>query len=195
MNGSTNESLDHDLLELANDSPGIWEAAGARLMEKGAAALPILKRGLNDDRLGSVAHWRMLLVLRKLAREESIPLIRTVLRRALTRRDSSVINGAMEALAAFRTPEAVDELVALLDHADPDLVKHAAVLAGLAGGLRAAEPLLRLLRSQEASIRYAAARGLVQVDDPGVRTALELHLQNETDPEVRDLLLRSPGHE
>src|SRR4051812_31357419 len=108
MNGSRNQPPDSDLSELGNDSPGIWESAAARLAERGAAALPVLERGLNDDRLGSVTHWRMLLVLRELAREESIPLIRTALRRALTRRDSTVIHGAMEALAAFRAPEAVD---------------------------------------------------------------------------------------
>ena len=193
--GASERSLDGDLLELADDSADVWQAAGARLKARGAAAVPILERGLGDDRLGSVAHWRMLLVLRELRLEETVPLIRAALRRALSRRDSTVIQGAMEALAVFETPEALGELLALLEHDEPDVVKHAAALAGQIGGARAAEALLRLLQSEVASIRYSAASALAGLEDSGVRAALQRQLRVETDPDVREVLRRALSHD
>jgi HEAT repeat protein len=46
----------------------------------------------------------------------------------------------------------------------------------------------RLLSSSNPSIRFSAARGLIQFDDPSVRTALKRHLESETDSEVRSLI-------
>lgn len=191
MRKAADEPPDPELLELASDAPGAWQEAAARLCERGVDALPLLERGLHDDRLGSTAHWRILLVLSELGREESLAMVRAALRRALARGDWAVITGAMEALAALRSPEAVDELLPLLAHDDPDVAKYAAVLAGKTGNRRAAEPLLRLLQSTNVSLRYAAATGLAELADPTTRAALERHLAGEQDAEVRQRLLEA----
>lgn len=185
------DSPDPELLELASDAPGAWQEAAARVRARGLDALPLLERGLKDDRLGSTAHWRILLVLRELALKESLAVVRTALQRALVRGDWAVTTGAMETLAALRTPEAVDELLPLLAHPDLDVAKYAAVLAGKTGDRRAGEPLLHLLQSPSASLRYAAASGLAELADPTLRAALERHLAGEQDPEVRERLLHA----
>jgi HEAT repeat protein len=183
---------DRQLLALASDAPGVWEEAAAAILALGTASLPLLERGLEDPRLGSVAHWRILLLLRQLGRAESVPAIRRALGRALEERDSSVTFGAMEALGAFHAPEAVGELVALLAHPDPDIVRRAAVLAGETRSPGALAPLVRLLDGGEPSIRYAATHGLIGLGSPEARAVLARHLARETDDEVR-ALIRSAG--
>jgi HEAT repeat protein len=188
MTAAGPELPDPRLVDLASDAADLYEASRAWFLEQGAAAVPLLVRGLQDDRLGSVGHWRILLVLRELRRDEALPAIRAAFRRALDRRDPIVLPGAMEALARFSTPETAAELIALLGDPDADLVKHAAALLGLMGDPAAVGPLARLLEGENASIRFAAARALVQLNLPDARAALERHLPKEPDAEVRAVI-------
>jgi HEAT repeat protein len=182
------QEVERKLTDLASDSPTLFEAAQTWFIERGREILPALAEGLDDELLGSVGHMRILQLLRHFARRETLPAVLKAFRRALRRQDPVVLPAAMEALAVFEAPEAVDALLSLLDHHDHDVVKYAAVLAGRAGGMRAADPLLTLLESTDPSIRYSAAMGLIELDDASVRSALERHVEVETNAEVRALL-------
>jgi hypothetical protein len=101
---------------LASDAQSSRDAARSWFLEQGALAIPLLEEGLADERLGLMAHRQIL------------PVIRAALHRALDRDDPIVRSGAMEALAAFDTPESFGELVALLDHPNADVAKLAVIL-------------------------------------------------------------------
>lgn len=176
------------LVNLAADRPQIYQPAQDWFLQQGEKIVPQLVQGLEDESLGSVCHWRILLLLKHFAQEETIPAILKALRLALDRRDPIVLPGAMEALAVFRTSVATSALIALLQDDNLDIVKHAAALVGQTGDSNVIEPLLRLLSSKNPSIRYSAARGLTQLDDPSVRATLKRHLESETDLEVRELI-------
>jgi HEAT repeat protein len=175
-------------MALASDAWAAHDAARRSFLAQGVQGIPLLLSGLEDERLGLMAHRRILQILGELGREETIPAIRAALHRSLGRDDPIVRAGAMEALAAFRAPEAVGELIALLDHPNPDVVKHAAMLAGHTRAPAALAPLRRLLASDDASRRHAAAVGLIRMDDSAARAALSEHLARETDDEVRTLI-------
>ena len=183
---------DRELLALASDASGAWEEAGARLLARGASVLPLLERGLDDPRLGAAAHWRILRLLARLGRPESLPAIRAALHRALDHGNAPVLGGALEALAALAIPEAVGELVALLGHTDADIVRRVAALVGQTRSPAALAPLVHLLEHADPSLRYAAVHGLTGLDSPAARAALSVHLPRETDAEVR-ALIRSAG--
>jgi HEAT repeat protein len=176
------------IVNLAADRPQIYQPAQKWFLQQGEKIVPLLVQGLEDESLGSVCHWRILVLLQYFAQEETIPAILQALRTALERRNHIVIPGAMEALAVFSAPETIRMLIELTQESDPDIVKHAAALLGKTGDAAAAEPLLRLLGSDNPSIRYSAVRGLIQLEDPSVRTALKRHLEIETDVEVRELI-------
>jgi HEAT repeat protein len=188
-----NPSIDARLIDLASDHPGSYESAGAWFLRQGPPIAPALAAALDNPDLGAIAHWRILLLLRQFADPGTLPAILRVLRSAAARRDPIVLPGAMEAAAAFRDPEAAQALIELLQHPDPDTVKHAAVLAGGTGDARAFEPLLRLLANPSPLIRYSAAKGLIALGGPAVQDSLRRHLESETDPEVRALILSAGG--
>lgn len=181
------------LIRLASDGPGAYEAARSWFEQQGPGIAAALAGGLEDAGLGSVAHWRILRLLAYFAREETLPAILKAFHRARAPYDPIVLPGAMEALAAFRTPEASGPLIALLQESNLDIVMSAAALVGYTGDLNAVEPLLRLLSSDNSSLRYSATRGLIHFDTPTVRAALEKHLETETDSGVRELILSAQG--
>src|SRR5262245_22715633 len=117
----------HDqLIRLASDDAGIYQDAWRWFLAQGAASAPDLVRGLDDPRLGSVCHWRILLVLRELALPSTLPAIVTAFRTALATGNAIVLPGAMEALAVFQSEEAESALISALASPDPDVVNHAA---------------------------------------------------------------------
>jgi HEAT repeat protein len=123
-----NDPLDPQLMALASDARIARDAAARWFLAQGEQGIALLLRGLQEDRLGLMAHRRILLILGELGREETIPVIREALHRALQRDDPIVRSGAMEALAAFYAPEAVRELEALLDHPNGDVARLATIL-------------------------------------------------------------------
>ena len=126
---NTPEDLpDPHLMGLASDAQVARDASARWFVAQGEQGIALLLRGLHDERLGLMAHRRILLVLGELGREETIPAIREALHRALERDDPIVRSGAMEALAAFRAPDAVRELEALLEHPDADVARLATIL-------------------------------------------------------------------
>ena len=140
-----NQLIERQLIDLASDVPGIYEAARAWFIQQGPGIVPALVQALDNDRLGSVCHWRILLLLRYFAQEETLPALLKVLHRSLQRRDYIVLPGAMEAIAVFHDAEAVNALIALLQESDTDIVKHAATLLGQNGDMNASKPLIDLL--------------------------------------------------
>jgi HEAT repeat protein len=184
-----NDIVEQQLIRLASDSPDINEDARNWFLSQGSKIASVLAEGLTDPRLGAACHGRILLLLRQFAREETLPSILKALDRALQQRDPISLPFAMEALAVFHVPAAIQVLVRLLDDSDPDVVKHAAALMGQTGDPQVMEPLLRLLRNASPSLRYSAAKGLISLGGPLVQDALRQHLANETDHEVRSLIL------
>jgi HEAT repeat protein len=183
-----NTLLKQQLISLASDRPESYQAAYSWFVQQGSEITSALAEALDDVSLGSVGHWRVLLLLRHFAKEETLPAILNTLHRALSRYDPIVLPGAMQALAALRIPAATNALIALLQESNTDIVKQAAALLGQTGDLAAVRPLLHLLGQHDPSIRYSAARGLTQLDDPSVRAALQRHLEGETDVEIRNLI-------
>ncbi|MCZ7572466.1 MAG: HEAT repeat domain-containing protein [Ardenticatenaceae bacterium] len=183
-----NQEVEERLVDLASDTQMLYEPAYTWFVEQGPDITRALVQGLDDEYLGSVGYGRILRLLGHFAQEETLPAILKALRMGLNRHDSIVLFAAMDALATFHTPDATDALVALLQEHDPDIVKHAALLLGQTGDSSAVGPLVRLLAAESPSIRYSAVQGLVQLDDPAVRTVLQHHRQRETDPEVRELI-------
>jgi len=187
------EIVEQKLFDLASDSPGLQKAAHAWFVQQGPEVAPALADALEDARLGSTGHWRILRLLQHYAREETLPAVLKAFHRALAPYDPIVLPGAMEALAAFRAPAATDALIALLGESNLDIVKHAAALLGHTGDSNAVEPLVRLLGSDNPSLRYSATRGLIRLDSQSARAALDRHLESETDSEVRELIISARG--
>ena len=187
------ELPDPQLMALASDARASHDAARLSFLAQGARGVPLLLKGLEDERLGLMAHGRILRILGALGRQDTIAPIRAALRRALDRDDPIVRAGAMEALACFRTSEAVGELIALLDHPNKDVARRAAVLAGQTRAPAVLVPLHRLLESDDASLRHAAAVGLIGMDDAAARAALGGHLAQETDDALRTLIRAAIG--
>jgi HEAT repeat protein len=176
------------LVDLASDTLQVYEAARAWFVAQGPAIVTVLIEGLEDEGLGSVGHWRILLLLRHFAQASTLPAILRTLRQAASRGDPIVLPGAMEAAAVFRTREASQAMMELLQDRDPDTVKHAAMLVGGMGDREAIVRLANLLRNDSASIRYSAAKGLISAGGREVQDVLSRHIGGETDPEVRALI-------
>lgn len=187
-----NQTVNERLVDLASDIPEIYETANAWFLRHGIECASVLINALDDESLGSICHWRILLLLRHFPEEKKlVSVILKALRRALQSNDPIVLPGAMEALAVFRTPEAMDVLVGLLQENDLDVVKHAAVLLGQTDDTSAIEPLLHMMHHDNPSIRYSAASALIQLGGPSVHAVLRQHLQKEVDPEVRELITKA----
>lgn len=125
----TQRSLpDPQLIALASDAQAARDAARRWFLAEGDRGIALLVNGLEDERLGLMAHRHILLILGELGRKESLPVIRAALHHALDCDDPIVRSGAMEALSAFDTPEALGELLALLDHPNADVANLAVIL-------------------------------------------------------------------
>ncbi|MFL5589415.1 MAG: HEAT repeat domain-containing protein [Ktedonobacteraceae bacterium] len=183
-----NQLIERQLIDLASDAPGIYETARAWFVEQGPGIVPALVQALDNDRLGSVCHWRILLLLRYFAQEETLPALLRVLHRSLQERDYIVLPGAMEAIAVFHDAEAVNALIALLQESDSDIVKHAAILLGQNGDMNASKPLIDLLSSTDPFVRYSAAKALIKLGGSSNLAILKQHLDHEKNNEVRSLI-------
>lgn len=118
------------------------------------------------------------------ALNESAPVRRQALRRALRHRDRRVRREAVEALR-YEGPEAAPDLIFALRDADP-WVRVAA--AGALGELRVSEAvpeLIKALQDQEWPVRADAALALGRIRDPQAIPALAARLRDE-DALVRD---------
>ena len=190
MNGiPNNEDFEQQLINLASDRPEIYKSANSWFIKQGSKITPILVEGLSNDRLGSICHWRILILLQYFAKEETLPAIIKILHIAIKQHNSITIHGAMEALSVFCAPSATKTLIRALHEANLDIVKQAAVLLGRKGDLSAIEPLLNLLKSSDPSLRFSAIRGLIQLDSPIASNYLIQHLQTETDSENQLLIM------
>jgi HEAT repeat protein len=183
----TPEEARDQLERLAADDDGIYQDARRWFLAQGAAAVPALAEGLDDARLGSVAHWRMLLVLRELGLPEALPAILKAFRTALARGNPIVLPGALEALAVFDDEDAWAALRSALDSDDPDNVNHAAALLANKGGRRAEDAIARLLSHPGTRFRQSAVSALLKMETDSARQILRQHRQREKDPEVLKL--------
>lgn len=179
----------HDqLIRLASDAASIYDDARRWFLSGGPSVVPILVEGLDEPRLGSVAHWRILLLLRELALPSTLPAIVKAFRAALQEKNPIVLPGAMEALAVFDDDEAMSALLSVLGSGDADFVNHAAVLLGDKGGKRTIDALSVLLTDQDARARQSAVRGLLKIHTDPVREILTKHRTTEKDPGVLKIL-------
>jgi HEAT repeat protein len=184
----TSPTAKEQLFRLASDNQNISQDAWNWFLDRGASVAQILVKGLEDSNLGSVCHWRILLILRELALPSTLPAILKSFRLALERKDLIVIPGALEALAVFHTDEAVFALILVLQEGMIDDVKHAAALLGDMGDSRAIRPLEFLLKHQDPGIRRAAVQSLLKFHTLPAKQALELHRQHEKDPGLLALI-------
>lgn len=127
-------------------------------------------------------------MLREFALPATLPAILKSLRLARERKDPIVTPGAMEAVAAFPSEQAVPVLDLLLDSPDIDDVQHAAALLGNLGGESAVNSLKRLFSRSEPEVRKSAVRALLRVNSPSAREALERHRPQESDENIRALM-------
>jgi HEAT repeat protein len=189
----TDTTLERRLIDLACDQAGLFERAQEWFIEQGPEIIPVLVQGLENDDLGSVGHWRILLLLRHFGREEALPAVLAATWSAVRRKDPIVLPGAMEALAAIATPAAIEALVQLLKTPDAHVVKHAAALLGNMRAAAAVDALIALLDHTDADVRLGAAEALLQIGARSGGDALRAHLQRETDARIRRLLKTGRG--
>jgi HEAT repeat protein len=184
----TNTHIDEQLIRLASDEASVYRDAWRWFLAQGSPIATPLAQALDNERLGSVGHWRILLVLRELAVPSTLPAIVTAFRRALAQNNPIVLPGAMEALAAFDSDDALSALIAALDAPDPDTVNHAAALLARKGGRRAEDAVATLLNREAVAIRQAAVSALLKVDSESAREILRRHRSREIHPAVLKLL-------
>jgi hypothetical protein len=190
----TAEQGDRQLDRLASDAASIYEDAFRWFRAQGPAAAPMLLRGLDDRTLGPTGRWRILLLLRELALPSTQPAVLVAFREALAESNPVVLPGAMEALAAFDTDEAISALISVLDCGNADFVNHAAVLlgdrvAGQGNGASHAQAALAgLLARPDAASRASAARGLLRAGTPSAIESLRRQRVTETDPQALEVL-------
>src|SRR5258708_13131510 len=110
-------SPERQLIRLASDYLPAYEDARRWFLAQGPSIVPVLTGGLEDDQLGFVAHWRILLLLREFALPATMPAILKSFHNALESRNPIVLPGAMEALPAIHTPEPAAALVSVLEPA------------------------------------------------------------------------------
>jgi HEAT repeat protein len=188
----TPDEVHDQLFRLAADRPAIYQDAWRWFLAQGAPVAPVLAGGLEDDRLGNVAHWRILLVLRDLREPSTLPAILRAFRTAVAAKNVIVLPGALEALSAFDDEEAWAALISGLDLADPDAVSHAAVLLAHKGGPRAEQAIARLLARPDMRSRQAGVAALLRIDSESARDLLARHRAIETDPDVLKIFERLP---
>ena len=85
---------DRQLVRLASDNTVIYEEARRWYLSLGPSAAGALVEGLRDRKLGSVCHWRILLILREFALPSTLPAILEAFRAALDQKDPIVLPGA-----------------------------------------------------------------------------------------------------
>lgn len=189
---------DLQLDRLASDAASIYEDAFRWFRAQGPAAAPLLLRGLDDRTLGATGRWRILLLLRELALPSTQPAVLSAFREALAESNPIMLAGAMEALAAFDTDEAITALMSVLDSGNADFVNHAAALLGDRvagqgiGASRAQAALADLLARPDAASRASAARGLIRAGTPSAIESLRRQRVTETDRRVLQLLKGVP---
>ena len=180
----TDEFIERQIFDLASDIPVLNEQARQWFLSQGPDIVDILMNALEDRRLGSVGHWRILLLLRSSPQARILPAVLKV----LGNDDTITRPAAMEVLAAIKTPPAVDALIELLGHANTDVVKYASVLLGHTGDKRSISPLVSLLNSPDPSIRYGAISGLIGLKRSEIRSILVEHLKKEINLENQRLI-------
>jgi HEAT repeat protein len=184
---------EQQLIRLASDNASIYQDAWRWFLTQGPAIAPVLIAGLQDSELGSVGHWRILLVLRELALPSTLPAILNSFRRALARKDPIVLPGAMEALAAFDTEqEALSALISVLQSGEIDDIVHGAALLGNIASDRVVQPLINLLSHPQPAVRRSAVQALQKINSAPAQAALKLHRNHEKDPNVLALVSSKP---
>jgi HEAT repeat protein len=181
------DEASEQLGRLASDHQPMYEDARRWFLEQGEAAAAHLVEGLDDPGLGSVGHWRILLVLRELRAASTLPAILKAFRKAFDQDNPIVLPGAMEALAVFDDEAARSALISALASSDPDTVNHAAALLAQAGGRSAEQAIAGLLGRASPAFRQSAVSALLKMNTPSAREILERHRQKEQDPAVLKL--------
>lgn len=177
-------SPERQLIRLASDNTSIYQDARQWFLDQGPSITPVLIGGLDDTDLGSICHWRILLLLREFALPSTLPAVLKSFRRALERQDFIVLPGAMETLAVFKTDEALSALISVLQSGEIDDVKHAAALLGDWGGDLAVDSLITLLDHQDAGVQKSAVKALRKVNTAPAQEALKRHRGHADNPEA-----------
>lgn len=185
-------SPEQQLIRLASDNAGVYQDARQWFFDQGPSIAPVLIAGLERSDLGSVAHWRILLLLREFALPSTLPAILKAFRQALETKNFIVLPGAMEALAVFKNDEALSALLSVLQSGELDDVKHAAALLGDWGSDRAVQALIDLLDHPDAGVRKSAVKALLKIATPAVHQALKQHRDREQDADVLALIDSRP---
>jgi len=176
------------LVRLASDYQSAYQDAWRWFLQQGPSASNILLAGLDDSSLGSECHWRILLILRELALPSTLPAILGAFHTALASDNPIVLPGAMEALAAFPTDEAIAALASIRDRGSIDSIQHSAALLGNIADDRAVRSLASYLNHPHASVRRAAIKALQKANTPLAHKEIEQHRKIEEDPAVLGLM-------
>jgi HEAT repeat protein len=185
---SYRSSPEHQLIRLASDNTSIYQAARQWFLDQGPSITSILIGGLEDADLGSVAHSRILWLLQQFELPSTLPAVLKTFQRALDHKDFIALPAAMEALAAFKSEEALSALISVLQAGEIDDVTHAAALLGDWGGDRATKALIALLDHPDAGVRKSAVQSLLRINTAATQEALERQRIRETNPDVLALI-------
>ncbi len=100
---------------------------------------------------------------------------------------------AVASLAQVDNPAAVERLKAILgdERADAQYRSTAALALGTRLGNAAVPALEPALKDRNTRVREASARAMARLGSPEARRSLEVQLENEEDPAVREVIQRS----
>ena len=149
--------LEKAIGNLKNDDPSIRYLAVGELQElDDGRTIPHLLTALHDE--DSRVVRRAIAVLGERGDAQAIyPLIER-----LEDQNPLVWMSVSNALTKIGLP-AVEPLISLLNHENPELVKRAAFILGAVGTRQAADPLMKLLRHPSIAVRMTAATALGRV--------------------------------
>src|SRR4051794_37565531 len=126
----TQANANEQLGRLMSDSGAMQQDAEKFFLAGSPDVIGVLLEALKDPRFRGTGHHRILLLLAKLQRPETLPAVIDAYHRAMEARDFSAITGALEALSAFQFADSVQAIASALASPDTDIVKHAAIVIG-----------------------------------------------------------------
>jgi HEAT repeat protein len=154
---------------LDSDTPPVRAAAASAAGRIDAAnARDLLRRALRD-----ADAWVRYFALRSIGRLNDPAFVNAVLDRLERDPAVHVRLAAIDAVAGFGVPQALDTLAPLTAAAEPDVARAAIHALGRSADTRASSVLFPLLRAEEVWRRVAAANAVGAREDEGSAAALE----------------------
>lgn len=184
----TRADFERILADLCGDAPARQERAEAWLLSHPEESAEPLVEALGEPRWGSTGHWRIMRIAAHVAPETAVPAILGRLRHGCETRDSILVRGAMEALAAIGSTEARQALLEMLDSGNRDYALQAAIHLEDFHAPELIGTFAGMIESPDASLRYIATRALLAFHDPRADALVRRRYAVEPDSDIRKLI-------